>query len=195
MVEELLGRLLETVLDARELHDELLGDGPTSPLGSFSARSKLCYALAIINGRDYSDINLIRRIRNAAAHFQSKGDGFETGFASQSVADRCRGLSLSESHPSLSARQQFELAVAQLVAKLSERTLIARFVADNINREFTLQMLVETSQGVRFGPRDTVEAYYDGDAWVSASAVPAELLPRFSPEVQARIQNGIAGRE
>jgi hypothetical protein len=67
---------------------DLLDDG-NAPLHAFSARIKIAYALSIIDREMYSDLGVIRSVRNEAAHFERRrGAGFDTGFDNTSVKDR-----------------------------------------------------------------------------------------------------------
>ncbi len=43
--------------------------GPDGALGAFAAQIKLAYAVGLIGSDIYSDLNLIREIRNKSAHF------------------------------------------------------------------------------------------------------------------------------
>ncbi len=66
----------------------LLDEG-TSPLQPFSARIKMAHALTIIERKLYLDLEVIRGIRNDAAHFdRRRGAGFNTGFDNTSIKDR-----------------------------------------------------------------------------------------------------------
>jgi mannitol operon repressor len=43
-------------------------DQGNAPLGAFSARADACLALGLIDDFEYSEINLVRKIRNEFAH-------------------------------------------------------------------------------------------------------------------------------
>lgn len=45
-----------------------LVDDMNTPLGSFSSRTEVCHALGLIDEFEYSEINLIRKVRNEFAH-------------------------------------------------------------------------------------------------------------------------------
>jgi hypothetical protein len=66
----------------------IFGDGP---LGTFSAKIELAFALNLIGMRAFRELTLIRRIRNEAAH--SVGED-NWSFAAAGTADRCRELTL-----------------------------------------------------------------------------------------------------
>ncbi len=51
-------------------------DGGTAPLGTFSSRIKAAFALGLIDGRERSECDLIRKVRNEFAH-QPHGIAFD----------------------------------------------------------------------------------------------------------------------
>jgi hypothetical protein len=66
-LDEYLRGYIEGVLaEGNRLSDDLFG--PEKPLGSFSARIKMAYALGLISKEIYSDLNTIRNVRNIFAH-------------------------------------------------------------------------------------------------------------------------------
>lgn len=68
MIEQLLGRLLDShVVDDTIAHDLIWNDSHSS-LGTFSGRSKCCFALGLISRGDLKVCDKIRAIRNIAAH-------------------------------------------------------------------------------------------------------------------------------
>ncbi len=68
MVEQLLGRLLESFLVDHKVSRELIWDDAHSSLGTFSGRAKCCFALGLISRPQLTICDHIRKIRNAAAH-------------------------------------------------------------------------------------------------------------------------------
>lgn len=89
----------------RRIVDALLQ--PDGPLGSFASRIKLAYLLGIITVSLYSDLEIMRKIRNSFAH------GRQTvRFSDQSIKDRCRSLAGAQAFqrgagPIRSPRQKF----------------------------------------------------------------------------------------
>lgn len=77
------------------------------PLGSFASRIKLAYLLGIITVSLYSDLEIMRKIRNSFAH------GRQTvRFSDQSIKDRCKSLAGAQAfqrgaEPIRSPRQKF----------------------------------------------------------------------------------------
>ncbi len=65
---ELLHRthITHQVADPKKVLEELFR--PYAPLSSFSAKIQLAYAYGLIDAEDYADLNIIRKIRNDAAH-------------------------------------------------------------------------------------------------------------------------------
>ncbi len=81
--------LVGTALIDEKLHDTLnaffieskstknILTGSNAPLGTFSAKIGLCFSLGLIDECEYSEINLIRKIRNKFAHAKH-GISFES---------------------------------------------------------------------------------------------------------------------
>jgi pimeloyl-ACP methyl ester carboxylesterase len=66
--------------------------GKSAPLGSFSSRIRLAYALGWISDDAHADLDTVRDIRNDFAH----DFDLDLGFESSSIADRCRNLRCSQ---------------------------------------------------------------------------------------------------
>lgn len=58
-------------------------EGGMAPLGSFGAMINACFAMGLVNADEFSDLNLIRRIRNKFAH------EFDASFERQDIRDLC----------------------------------------------------------------------------------------------------------
>ena len=72
---------------------KLVLDEQNAPAGTFSARIKLAFAIGVIGKEWYDGLEILRGIRNEAAHFETKrGRGFDTGFGNRAVRDRCLAL-------------------------------------------------------------------------------------------------------
>lgn len=126
MLDELLAEMLMNVLDPTV--SGALVSGSTSPLGSFSARSKISLAIGLIDAQDYKDINIIRKVRNAAAHFDGK-QGFNTGFKSQSVIALCEKLSQNVLRKNASVRQQFIFSAKTTCGSIMRKVIIAQIAS------------------------------------------------------------------
>jgi DNA-binding MltR family transcriptional regulator len=81
--------------------------GPDRPLGSFSARTKLAYALGMFGKKTRHDLERLRRIRNAFAHARR-----DINFYTPEVIDLCKTFNcLSEDQrEGLNAREQLAAA-------------------------------------------------------------------------------------
>lgn len=72
MIEQVLQELHKAhielnVSEGKAFYDELFVN-PYAPLGHFGGLIQLGYAYGLISAEDYRDLNLIRKIRNEAAH-------------------------------------------------------------------------------------------------------------------------------
>ena len=68
MIEAMLGRILESFLVDNAISRKLIWDDAQSSLGTFSGRSKVCFALGLISRRELTVCDKIRAVRNVAAH-------------------------------------------------------------------------------------------------------------------------------
>lgn len=85
LLEAAVESVLLPMLDETVHQDLLAGSGGLT----FSQRISLCYGLGSISADERRDLDVIRRVRNDAAHrFQG------VSFGDQSIAERCRGLRL-----------------------------------------------------------------------------------------------------
>ena len=114
--EQLKKVLLEFFIDAPQARK--LVDGGFAPLGTFSSRISACYSLGLITDKEYSDLELIRNIRNDFAH------ELDTSFVSQSLIDRCKELNHKAEDPvkqKMEAQAQFTSAAVSLILNLANR--------------------------------------------------------------------------
>lgn len=86
LFDEILTKSLLAFLADEKTTRELLCDA-MSPLGSFSAKAKLCLSLGLLNDFQYREIDTIRKIRNEFAH---KGLGLT--FQDKNIIRLCRKL-------------------------------------------------------------------------------------------------------
>ncbi len=84
LLDKRLEKAIRVHLLDNKVTDELF---KSQVLGSFSAKIDLAYSLGLYGKKSYDDLNLIRRIRNEFAHFDTP-----LNFASESVANRCAEL-------------------------------------------------------------------------------------------------------
>lgn len=92
-------------------------DEANAPLGGFSSRTQACYLLGLIDDFEYSEIELIRKVRNEFAHAKHG-----TSFRSERVQGLCSSLrsDLPEGagHPTSDSRFRFTNAVVCVVLRL-----------------------------------------------------------------------------
>jgi hypothetical protein len=143
----LLAKAIEAHLPrGTEMSDELLFK-PEAPIGTFSSRISMAFALDIISRETKEYLNTIRRIRNGFAHkmeIHSFGED-------QSIIDRCNNLHISikqaESYPEphrsdlQKPRKLFEMTVisiqddlrlsAGMISEKPRRVLMAKKVEDD----------------------------------------------------------------
>ena len=115
-LDDLLGEMLKAhFIDDKKLQEALLLEN--RPLGAFSARIDIAFALGLIPRSIHTDLHRIRQIRNAFAH-----DRELTDFASDaSMRDQCGNLSpkyQSPHVPKFEPRTQFVLTLAWLMHEI-----------------------------------------------------------------------------
>jgi len=79
-IDELLADLIRTSCISDEAGEALLEF--RRPAGDFSSRIDLCAGFGLIHSSEQKALHVLRRIRNAAAHFDNKGRGFDVLFDS-----------------------------------------------------------------------------------------------------------------
>lgn len=93
-------------------------EGFNAPLGTFAARATAAAALGLISGREYRELDSIRKIRNQFAH------DHRTSFSDQGIVDRCRHLAFSAKDYGdvvVAPRGQFTTAALALILNLTNR--------------------------------------------------------------------------
>lgn len=110
MVEENLKRAILAKLRplTNDEKDRLFG--PSTPLGSLSAKIKIGYALSLYDRATQQDLDTIREIRNAFAH-----DLKPLTFATPEIKDLCGCLHLPKDASRSLSRYRFLWAVSNLV--------------------------------------------------------------------------------
>jgi mannitol operon repressor len=86
LIDQRLADTLRAFMVAGKVAGELL-DGGTAPLGTFSARARASYALGLLDQHEFSECNIIRKIRNEFAH---RVHG--TAFTTPPIASLCHSL-------------------------------------------------------------------------------------------------------
>ena len=119
--EEALGLLLRAFLIQGEATNRLI-DGFNAPLGTFSARVKMAYALGLIAEDQYADLEHLRKIRNEFAHSWKL-----ISFSEPRIAAHIAALNFShidDSYP--------ETAAAKLKSSISSLLVELRSAANQI---------------------------------------------------------------
>ncbi len=96
--------LRRTFVDDKDVNDELLR--PLGPLGSFSGRIEICYALGLLPNQTRRDLHLIRKIRNDFGHVAKV-----LTFAEPAISARCGELRHSVYEAEARPRAKFTNAV------------------------------------------------------------------------------------
>jgi DNA-binding MltR family transcriptional regulator len=139
MLDELMRAMLQAYfIEEKKVVARLL-DGGDAPLGTFSSRIALCRALGLIPEELHHDLEIVRKIRNDAAHFEwSREDAFDISFTNKAVRSRMLCLRCVHSgawEAGLSPRQIFVALVAGVCARFSELSLAGLFVRENMDQE------------------------------------------------------------
>ncbi len=73
-LDEILFQLLSIILTPCESNEDPLFEGPTAPLGSFSAKIEIASRMGLLSNDVRASLHLIRKIRNCFAHDLKKCD-------------------------------------------------------------------------------------------------------------------------
>jgi mannitol operon repressor len=117
MMDDLLRRSIEArLIDHKDV--KRLTDGFNAPVGTFASRNLLALGLGVVSEREYQEVELIRKIRNAFAH------SIDMSFDAQAIAARCAKLSfaiLESDGVQTSSRVRFLTAASCLHLNLVNR--------------------------------------------------------------------------
>lgn len=118
-IDELLRETLRAFLGANPSTAKLLDEG-NAPLGTFSSRTEACRALGLIDDFEYSEITLLRKIRNEFAHARHG-----MNFTQARVQGLCSSLRTPDPEepgwPVHETRFQFTNAALYIVLRLYHR--------------------------------------------------------------------------
>lgn len=101
--------LRRSFVDDVSVVDELLEQ--SKPVGTFSSRIDLAYALGYLGKSTHRDLHLIRKIRNDFGHVPTP-----IGFEHPPIASRCRELTHSYYEPVATPRRRFLNTVMRVLA-------------------------------------------------------------------------------
>ncbi len=132
LLDQKFSDILRAFMVKSKLTDELL-DGTNPPLGTFSARIKIAFSLALIDADELHECDVIRKVRNEFAHRAHR-----TTFADTKISKLCGrlqsdlpgGRNAFEGKP----RQMFINAVVLTVLRLTYRAEYVARERRSINR-------------------------------------------------------------
>lgn len=214
--EECLGKLIKAFLRRTKTSEQLV-EGFNAPLGTFSARIKICHSLGLITEKQYKDLEQIRNIRNCYAHTWRR-----VSFESPEVNSRIKALSFSriqEVFPS-TPKEKFlgsmsslliELQVAEvslrerkLGAKEIGRELYAGF-AGSVEDQLSLaaKRLTEIAMGIQSSNGEERRFYHELAAKFTArlgtisikTSVQAESLAKLKMDLAKLIEDAASDAE
>ena len=93
-IDDKLRRIIDVFLVEDRVRNDLF-KGPQAPIGSFSSRINLAYAMALISEREFTSISAMRKIRNKFAH------NIDASFKDQSIRSHLDALAWSVGRDSL----------------------------------------------------------------------------------------------
>lgn len=111
--EVLLKAILAFMVDGTDR--KVLAEGPGAPLGGFSARISIAFALGLITAEDSRDLGIVRSIRNDFAH--EPGASFDR----EPIKNRCRELAHATEEVT-EAKERYRIACIGLIMILLRRT-------------------------------------------------------------------------
>ncbi len=187
-IDELLDDLVRAACVSDEAGETLLEF--RRPAGDFSSRIDLCTAFGLIHSSEQKALHILRRIRNAAAHFDNKGRGFDVLFSSEAtivqVGELAKAVNLSlNSKDPKHARDLFVLCCRLVAIRIMFRiTTTAKPVEPP-----TLKDVANTARarhkGTATGARmqEMEDAIYGGDF---------ELLQKFFQSMGKKMSEKVA---
>lgn len=115
LLDERLKNILQAFFLKSKVSSELI-NGSIAPLGTFSSRTSVAYALGLIQRNEFDEISLIRKIRNQFGHRWEA-----VTFHTAPIADQCRSLPWlgpSDTGEENNPRARFNFAVVILLTDL-----------------------------------------------------------------------------
>lgn len=187
-LDEILGMIIRSATVSEDQGDALLEH--RQPAGDFSGRISLCQAFGLIDVTEAQALNLIRKIRNKAAHFEGKGRGFDVLFDSPGTVDQVHALTncLFPGHTANgkdSPRERFVLATRMLAIRLYMRGLGAMPAQVPLSSKEHANAIREAVKGTadeaRYAEIDKAVARGDLDALKAMLKQQQDALERMLP--------------
>lgn len=119
LIDEKLKETLEAFFIEGKSSNKLINEG-NAPLGTFSSRLEACNALGLIDQYEYSEINLLRKVRNEFAHAKH-GISFQSDRIKGFCSTLTSSLPEGENYPLSDPRFRFMNAVVCIVLRLYYR--------------------------------------------------------------------------
>jgi mannitol operon repressor len=119
LIDDKLGETLRSFFCKGPSAAKLLDDS-NAALGTFSSRSEACFALGLIDDYEYSEIALIRKVRNEFAHAKH-GTSFQTARVQGLCSSLKSNLPEGAGYPTSDPRFRFTNAAVAIVLRLYHR--------------------------------------------------------------------------
>jgi mannitol operon repressor len=123
MLDQRLEEILSGYLADVPATQDLLS-GYSAPLGTFSSRNSIAFALGLIQENEYNEINVVRKIRNEFGH-SWKGTDFKSGKGA-SLCNQLPWLGPKELEAKSTARERFNFAIAILLTDFLWRVRLVK---------------------------------------------------------------------
>ncbi|SPR97363.1 MltR family transcriptional regulator [Cupriavidus taiwanensis] len=166
--EEITKLLRSRMVENKSNSDALLNQG--RPIGTFSAKIRVAYAMGLIPEDVFRDISAIREIRNKFAHLHGP-----LSFDDQSIRDQCRSLRTAiPSKKDSSPRARFIHVVTTVFTAMSIESRKARA---QVPENETIQKLINDTESAltlvkRYADEVTHKAKTPSDAQAMADREP-----------------------
>lgn len=153
-IDEILGYVIRASSTSDAVGRSLLEN--RAPAGDFNAKISLCCAFGLISPDEEKALNCLRRIRNSAAHFESKGRGFDVLFDSPKTVDLVEQLRVHlgvdlTSRKADEVRQAFVRASRLLASKLMLRLVESKRAPKLKSNSEIADDILEKRKGTKLG--------------------------------------------
>ena len=189
-LEELLGFIVRAACVSDADADKILEF--RGPAGGFDLKIQLCKALGLIHSEEVQGLQAVRKIRNSAAHFDTKR-GFDVLFDTESTIAHVANLAESQNikvnsrEPDV-IRDAFVMCVRLLATKLYSRGL-------PIQRPPVPQTMKEIANDIREKMKDTDEGKMIAAIEQEAHDGNPEMLFELMKAMGKAISDAVAAQE